>query len=167
MFRVKKLCRYLNEYRPLHYKKFYEGSGSNLNPKSIYQAVPQTDLVNYIAEKEGAEGTIEAREPIFHEVKDCISDGFFVEGEFGYGLDGSGGNRHTVALGTKGRKLLRGNFIKRWAYFLQYAFEEHDHIYTILFSASILALFFDALLGVARAITTGIISLWLMIEKVL
>ncbi len=123
------MCRYLDDFK----KEYYSKIGII---KQGYPAdgVPQYKFIDYILEKDGKALKKDKKE-IEEEIIDLSDQKFFNLGADGYWISPGGTIvqvHNYIKLGLKGRQLIKENFLKRWMYFFQFAYEEHSYLYTFI-----------------------------------
>ncbi|MFH1694520.1 MAG: hypothetical protein ABH880_02085 [Patescibacteria group bacterium] len=131
MLRVRKLCLYLNDFIKNRSLDGYKLEFQVVLRNGI-RIEEEKKFIEYISQKDK---NIDM-EKLKDEIEDCIKREFFEVKKFPYSWLGQ---TDLIRLGWRGRKLVGGGPISKWAYFFQFAYAEHSFLYATLLGMGIFA----------------------------
>ncbi|MEK7530647.1 MAG: hypothetical protein AAB573_02170 [Patescibacteria group bacterium] len=136
MIRRKIFAGYFDDFVSARSLEKYDASFHRVLRKGIWPA-EQSRFITYVLSQTSSKG--KTHDDIVDDLADVLEDGIFCWKDYGVEKDvGDPEKAHLLCLGTKGKRMVKGNFIERWAYFLQYTYGEHSFIYGAILGGTIL-----------------------------
>lgn len=137
MLKRKQFAGYFNDFVQTRALDMYIPEYHRVLRKGIF-ANEQTRFITYVLAKKSYRGKV--HDDIVEALYDGLEDGIFCWRDYGVDMEKPVPEQaHLLCLALKGKRISAGNFVTRWAYFLQYLYGEHSVIYGAVLGGGILA----------------------------